>query len=142
VSCETPFSKVLDESNAPFFKWFKGRHTQRLLHLWELPVMIQFGASTARHEPGGWMRWPEYKDRCFQFMRFSRRSTEGASTISECFVRATRITPGDESWHLEWKRIADVGKARGDSAIERGYVEMAKRNWLRASSYYRSAEYF
>ena len=23
VSWETPFTKVLDESNAPFFKWFK-----------------------------------------------------------------------------------------------------------------------
>ena len=79
--------------------------------------MNQFGASTARHEPGGWMRWPEYKDCCFQFMRLLGAPQEGASTISECFLTATRIAPGDESWHREWKRIADVGKARGDSAI-------------------------
>jgi hypothetical protein len=65
VSWETPFTKVLDESNAPFFKWFKDG-TLRLVHLWELPVMNQSGASTARHEPGGWMRWPEYKDCRFQ----------------------------------------------------------------------------
>jgi hypothetical protein len=58
--------------------------------------MNQFGASTARHESGGWMRWLEYKDCCSQFMRLLGASQEGASTISECFLTAIRIAPGDE----------------------------------------------
>jgi hypothetical protein len=89
-------SKILAESNAPFFKWFKDGTLNVLVHLWELPVMNQFGASTARHEPGGWMRWPEYKDCCSQFTRLPGAPQEGASTISECFLTATRIAPGDE----------------------------------------------
>jgi pimeloyl-ACP methyl ester carboxylesterase len=105
--------------------------------------MNRFGKTPARYEPGGWMHWPEYEDYCFQFMRLLGAAQEGASTISECFLTATRITPGDdESWHREWKRIADVGKARGDCAFEQGLVETAKSNWLRASNYYRSAEHF
>jgi hypothetical protein len=105
--------------------------------------MNRFGKTPARYEPGGWMHWPEDEDYCFQFMRLLGAAQEGASTISECFLTATRITPGDdESWHREWKRIADVGKARGDCAFEQGLVETAKSNWLRASNYYRSAEHF
>ena len=95
-SWKTLFSKILVESNAPFFKWFKDGTLNVLVHLWELPVTNQFGASTARHEPGGWMRWPEYKDCCSQFTRLPGAPQEGASTISECFLTATRIAPGDE----------------------------------------------
>jgi hypothetical protein len=75
--------------------------------------MNQFGASIARHEPGGGLHWPEYEDYCFQFVRLLGAAQEGASTISECFLAATRVTSGDdESWHREWRQIAVVG-ARG-----------------------------
>lgn len=103
----------------------------------------QSGPSAAHYEPGGWMHWPEHEDYCFQFMRLLGAAQEGASTISECFLAAERITPGDdESWYREWKRRADVSKARGDCAFEQGHIETAKSNWLRASNYYRSAEHF
>jgi dienelactone hydrolase len=101
------------------------------------------GVSGARYEGGGWMHWPEYEDYCLQFMRLLAAAQEGASTVSECFLTATRIIPGDdESWHREWKRIADASKARGDRALARGHIETAKSNWLRASNYYRSAAHF
>jgi dienelactone hydrolase len=103
----------------------------------------QFGTSAAHYEPGGWMHWPGYEDYCFQFMRLLGAAQEGASTISECFLVATRITPGDDdSWHREWKRMADLSKARGDSAFEQGRIQTARSNWLRASNYYRSAKCF
>ena len=76
-------------------------------------------------------------------MRILGAAQEGGSTISECFLAATRITPGDdESWYREWKTIADLNKERGDTARARNNMCTAQNSWLRASTYYRAAELF
>ncbi|WP_247517476.1 S9 family peptidase [Bradyrhizobium sp. 190] len=103
----------------------------------------QCGTSTARYEPAGWTHWPGHEDYSFQFMRLLGSAQEGASTISECFSTAARINVGDgESWYREWRRIGEVNKKRGDEALRQGFIETARSNWLRASNYYRSAQYF
>lgn len=106
-------------------------------------MLRNLDASSGRYEPFGWMHWPDNQDYGLQFMRILGAAQEGASTISECFLTATRITPGDdESWYREWKKIGQTSRVRGDIAFQRGHTETAKSNWLRASNYFRSAELF
>lgn len=96
-----------------------------------------------RFEAGGWMHWPDNEDYSLQFMRVLGSAQEGSSTISECFLTASRIAAGDdESWYREWKAIADVNKERGDLARAAGNIRSACSNWLRASNYYRTSEVF
>jgi len=99
--------------------------------------------SAPRYEPRGWMHWPDNEDYSHHFMQVLGAAQEGGSTISECFLAATRITSGDdESWYREWKKIADTCKSRGDLAVRQGNTHTAQSNWLRASNYYRTAEQF
>jgi pimeloyl-ACP methyl ester carboxylesterase len=96
-----------------------------------------------RFEAGGWMHWPDNEDYSLQFMRVLGAAQEGSSTISECFLTASRIVPGDdESWYREWNAIADANKARGDLARAADNLSSARSNWLRASNYYRTSEIF
>jgi dienelactone hydrolase len=99
--------------------------------------------SVPRYDPRGWMHWPDNEDYSYRFMQVLGTAQEGSSTISECFLTAARITPGDdESWHREWKKIADTCKSRGDLALQQGNINTAQSSWLRASNYYRTAELF
>jgi dienelactone hydrolase len=99
--------------------------------------------SVPRYDPRGWMHWPDNEDYSYRFMQVLGTAQEGGSTISECFLAATRITSGDdESWHREWKKLADTCKSRGDLAARQGNTNTAQSNWLRASNYYRTAELF
>jgi dienelactone hydrolase len=94
-------------------------------------------------EAGGWMHWPENSDYSSQFLRVLCSAQGGGGTISECFFVAARITPGDdESWHCEWKAMADLNRERGDRAFAAGNIHSACSNWLRASNYYRTSEAF
>lgn len=96
-----------------------------------------------RFEAGGWMHWPENEDYSLQFLRVLGSAQEGGSTVSECFLAASRIAAGDdESWYREWKAIADANKERGDRARMAGSILSACSNWLRASNYYRTSEVF
>jgi dienelactone hydrolase len=73
-------------------------------------------------------------------MRLLGAAQEGGSIISECFLAASRIDPGNEdSWFQEWKRIADASNERADRAIARGNFLTAQSNWLRATNYYNAA---
>jgi dienelactone hydrolase len=108
-------------------------------------VLIVNAASESppRYDPRGWMHWPDNEDYSYRFMQVLGTAQEGSSTVSECFLTAARITSGDdESWHREWKRIADISKNRGDLALQQGNTNTAQSNWLRASNYYRTAELF
>src|ERR1700721_3964453 len=99
--------------------------------------------SAPRYDPRGWMHWPDNEDYSDRFMQILGSAQEGSSTISECFLAATRITPGeDESWYREWKKLAGICKSRGDLAVREGNTDTAKGNWLRASNYFRAAEQF
>jgi len=89
------------------------------------------------------MQWPDNEDYSLQFMRVLGSAQEGGSTVSECFLTASRIVPGDdESWYRAWTAVADSNKARGDAALEAGHINSALGNWLRASNYYRTSEVF
>ncbi len=94
-------------------------------------------------EPYGWHHWPEHPWMSYQFRRALGETQEGGGAISECFQVAARLIPGDqESWHVEWLRVAERNHARGDEAEAAGHIATARNSWLRAVDYYRQAEFW
>ncbi len=86
-----------------------------------------------------------FQDRTFAFelLRMLSAAINGGSDINECLVTASRITEGDvESWYREWNATAERIHQIADSCLERGHRVSAYDAYLRASNYYRSAEFF
>jgi dienelactone hydrolase len=79
----------------------------------------------------------------YQFRRALGETQEGGGAVSECFQAASQMVPGDkESWHVEWKRVADRNRTRAQEAEAAGHIATAVNCWLRAVDYYRSAEFW
>ena len=97
----------------------------------------------AFYAPFGWHHWPDHPWMSYQFRRGLGETQEGAGSVSECFQAASRMVPGDkESWHAEWTRVAKRNQVRAEAEIAAGHVRTAQNCWLRASSYYRQAEFW
>ena len=95
------------------------------------------------YEPFGWHHWPEHFFMSYQFRRALGETQEGGGAVSEVFLAASRMKPGDaESWHEQWRLIADRNDSRGDAEEAAGHVRTAMNCWLRAADYYRSAEFW
>ena len=106
-------------------------------------MTIGSNVSRGQYLRDGWSQWPDQPELSFQFLRALGASQEGASTIGECMLAATRMTPGDlESWYREWQRLGDVNLGRAEQAASVGHVRTAAMNWLRAANYYRSSEFY
>ena len=66
---------------------------------------------------------------------------KGAET-GECLYAARRIDERDgDSWIFEWSDLAARVAERGDVSLEKGHIVSARECFLRASNYYRTAEY-
>jgi dienelactone hydrolase len=93
-------------------------------------------------EPYGWHHWPEHPWLSYQFRRGLGETQEGGGAVSEVFQAASRMIPGSlESWHVEWKRIADRNWQRGLGEEAAGHIRTAMNCFLRAADYYRQAEF-
>jgi pimeloyl-ACP methyl ester carboxylesterase len=67
----------------------------------------------------------------------------GGADTGEVLVTAQRITAGDyDSWHDEWLALADRIAGEAESAIKAGHPISGRDGMLRASNYYRAAEFF
>ncbi len=96
--------------------------------------------SQAQFRSEGWVHWPDNEDLSVEFMRLLGSAQEGGATISECFLTASRIDAHDaDSWHREWKRIADASSERGDAALKNANVLTARSNWLRSANYHQAS---
>jgi dienelactone hydrolase len=94
------------------------------------------------YEPYGWHHWPEHPWLAYQFRRGLGETQEGGGSVSEIFLAASRMEPGSlESWHTEWKRIADQNWQRGLDEEKLGHIRTAMNCFLRAADYYRQAEF-
>jgi dienelactone hydrolase len=79
----------------------------------------------------------------FEFLRVLGEVVYGGSDIGECFLTASRIQDDDfESWHREWSRTAERVQCIADDCLARGHKVSARDAYLRASNYYRCAEFF
>ena len=96
-----------------------------------------------RYEPFGWHHWPPHPWMSYQFRRALGETQEGGGAVSECFLAASRMVPGDkESWHREFRTVADNNMQRGDAAEAKGHIRTAMNCWPRAADLYRSAEFW
>lgn len=79
----------------------------------------------------------------FEFLRaISYQATAGAE-LGEGVAVASAIRDGDfESWVAAWSRMADQVAALAETALEEGDTVSARGAFLRASNYYRAAEFY
>jgi alpha-beta hydrolase superfamily lysophospholipase len=79
----------------------------------------------------------------FELLRTLSYAAYGGTDIGECLVTASRIRERDfESWHEEWSKTARQVHALADDALQHRQRVSAREAYLRASNYYRTAEFF
>ncbi|MFB9893110.1 alpha/beta hydrolase family protein [Planobispora takensis] len=67
----------------------------------------------------------------------------GGADFGEVMATAQRIVEGDyDSWHDEWRATADRVAAHAERSLAAGHRVSARDGFLRACTYYRSAEFF
>ncbi len=79
----------------------------------------------------------------FQLMRSLGAANYGGGTPGEIFHARNAIQGDDpQSWCTAFAAVADHVRASGEAALKRGHGVSARDHFLRASMYYRAAEYF
>src|SRR5262245_47747802 len=79
----------------------------------------------------------------FELLRTIGHAVAGAADIGECLAAAGRMTDGDvASWHREWLALADRVNREAEVSAAGGHAVSACGGFLRASNYYRAAEFF
>ena len=79
----------------------------------------------------------------FQLMRSIGLHYYGGASIGECLSTAKRIKDGDVvSWANEWNATAKMVEEEAEVFMEKDETISAREAYLRASMYYRAAEYF
>lgn len=86
-----------------------------------------------------------FRDQMFSYelLRTASYGIYGGSEIGEVLATVHRIREGDfESWNIEWSRVAERIEALANTSLQAGHRISAQQAFLRASNYYRTAEFF
>src|SRR6266704_5009690 len=79
----------------------------------------------------------------FETLRAAGFAAYGGADLGEVLVTAAAITDGDEaSWHRAWKATAERVQQIGEQALAAGHQVSGREALLRASNYYRAAEFY
>ena len=79
----------------------------------------------------------------FEFVRNLGFMYYGGSDLGEMMATAGKIKEGDfESWFAEWDKLARRVSSRADASLGAGHLESAREAYLRASTYFRTAEFY
>jgi pimeloyl-ACP methyl ester carboxylesterase len=79
----------------------------------------------------------------YETQRILGHAAYGGSDTGEVLATAQRIVAGDyNSWHNKWLATADRVAQEADRSLAAGHSISARDGFLRASTYYRSAEFF
>ena len=79
----------------------------------------------------------------FEFVRNLGFMYYGGSDLGEMMSTASRIKEGDfESWFTEWHETGRRTLSRAEASLSRGHLESARTAYLRASTYFRTAEFY
>ena len=74
-------------------------------------------------EPYGWHHWPEHPWLAYQFRRGLGETQEGRRHCQRVLPGGEPNDPGDkESWHREWRRVADRNQLRGRNEEGAGHI--------------------
>jgi alpha-beta hydrolase superfamily lysophospholipase len=79
----------------------------------------------------------------FEALRTAGYACYGGADLGEVLVTARGIPDGDEAaWHQRWKALAERLHGVGTSALQAGHRVSARDALLRASGYYRAADFY
>ena len=79
----------------------------------------------------------------FQLLRVIGSTQYGGADIGECLSNVYRIKENDfDSWYNEWLNTADRVSKYGNECRSLGHKISGRDSYLRASNYYRTAEFF
>ncbi len=79
----------------------------------------------------------------YQLIRALGVADYGGSTVGECLSVATEIADGSpSSWAAAFERLGQRTEDRGRACLEAGHRVSGRDHFLRASTYYRTAEYY
>lgn len=79
----------------------------------------------------------------YETLRAAAFANYGGADLGEVIVTAQAIPEGDENaWHREWKATAERIEAIGRRSLNDGHPVSAREALLRASNYYRTAEFY
>ncbi|KAH7009532.1 Alpha/Beta hydrolase protein [Ilyonectria destructans] len=79
----------------------------------------------------------------FEALRAACYSNYGGADLGEVIAICSRIPSGDEeSWLREWRAAADRAAAGAQESLSVGNTISAREAFLRASNYYRTAEFY
>ncbi len=79
----------------------------------------------------------------FEALRAAGYAARGGADLGEVLVACANIPDGDEeAWCREWGALADRIRDTGLAALAAGHRVSARDALLRASNYYRTAEFF
>ncbi|WP_329587242.1 alpha/beta hydrolase [Kitasatospora sp. NBC_01250] len=86
-----------------------------------------------------------FEDESFSFeaLRAAGFANDGGADLGEVIAAARNIPEGDEeAWLREWRSTAERVHAIGNRALATGHRVSAREALLRASNYYRTAEFY
>ncbi|BBZ80008.1 dipeptidyl aminopeptidase [Mycolicibacterium anyangense] len=79
----------------------------------------------------------------FETLRVLGATAYGGADIGEVLTTAQAITAGDyDSWYDQWLATADWVTAEAEKALAAGHFVSARDGLMRASNYYRSADFY
>lgn len=79
----------------------------------------------------------------FELLRTMGYAAYGGADVGECLTTAYRIEEGNfESWYEEWLKTAIRVHREAEESSKQGNKISAREFYLRASNYYRTAEFF
>lgn len=78
-----------------------------------------------------------------QLLRSLGHIYDNGADFGECMSTAFNIIEGDfDSWYEAWNNTAARIETLAEQSMDRGHVVSARRAYMRATEYYRAAEYF
>ncbi|MEC3981209.1 alpha/beta hydrolase family protein [Amycolatopsis sp. H20-H5] len=87
--------------------------------------------------------FPEDVQFWYETLRLFGHTSYGGSEFGEILSTSEKITVGDyDSWHDAWLATAERVAAEAARSLEAGHEVSARDGYLRAATYYRSAEFF
>ncbi len=79
----------------------------------------------------------------FEFIRNLGFMYYGGADLGEMMATAEKVEEGDfESWFTGWNGLGDRLLSRANASFDAGHLESAREAYLRASTYYRMAEFY
>jgi pimeloyl-ACP methyl ester carboxylesterase len=79
----------------------------------------------------------------FETLRAAGFANYGGADLGEVLSTVREIVDGDDaSWHRAWKATAERVRGIGEKSLAAGHVISGREALLRASNYYRTAEFF